>query len=389
MGALGALGLSGATPASAAQTTGADFLRTAETKTGCSYLWGGTGPDAFDCSGLIQWALKQLGVDFPRTSELQIGASSVIDLGLARKTPGAIMWRFGHVGISCGDGVHTFEARNYDYPLQRFDTEPGTSAWVSGGLVPGLIYPDLSETISLTVDGYWGFEGGQTAVGDIFAWFVDTCVPVEYKEEAASRGVSVHDLLVEKSKDQEIGEHGLVALDWHNGNRSILADARLSGLIVGQTLTTRPEDMYRALLEATAFGCRVIIDNFVEHGIKVDEIVAAGGLLKNAYYMQMLADITRRPISVSAAEQTGALGSAVFAAVAAGVYPDVFAAADAMSSVEKHAYEPNLEASARYDEVYDIYKELHDFFGRYNGVSPMHRLKDIRARVFRDKDAEQ
>ena len=239
------------------------------------------------------------------------------------------------------------------------------------------------------VDGYWGFEGGQTAVGDIFAWFVDTCVPAEYKEEAASRGVSVHDLLVEKSKDQEIGEHGLVALDWHNGNRSILADARLSGLIVGQTLTTRPEDMYRALLEATAFGCRVIIDNFVEHGIKVDEIVAAGGLLKNAYYMQMLADITRRPISVSAAEQTGALGSAVFAAVAAGVYPDVFAAADAMSSVEKHAYEPNLEASARYDEVYDIYKELHDFFGRYNGVSPMHRLKDIRARVFRDKDAEQ
>ncbi len=214
-------------------------------------------------------------------------------------------------------------------------------------------------------------------------------MPVEYKEEAASRGVSVHDLLVEKSKDQEIGEHGLVALDWHNGNRSILADARLSGLIVGQTLTTRPEDMYRALLEATAFGCRVIIDNFVEHGIKVDEIVAAGGLLKNAYYMQMLADITRRPISVSAAEQTGALGSAVFAAVAAGVYPDVFAAADAMSSVEKHAYEPNLEASARYDEVYDIYKELHDFFGRYNGVSPMHRLKDIRARVFRDKDAEQ
>ena len=156
LGSLGVLGLSGATPAAAAQRTGSDFLGTAETRTGCSYLWGGTGPDAFDCSGLIQWALRQLGVDFPRTSELQIGASSVIDLGLARKTPGAIMWHFGHVGISCGDGVHTFEARNYDYPLQRFDTEPGTSPWVSGGLVPGLIYPDLSETISLTVDGYWG-----------------------------------------------------------------------------------------------------------------------------------------------------------------------------------------------------------------------------------------
>ena len=239
------------------------------------------------------------------------------------------------------------------------------------------------------VDGYWGYEGGQTAVGDIFAWFVDNCVPGSYVEEAKSRGVSVHDLLVEKSKGQEIGEHGLVALDWHNGNRSILADARLSGLVVGQTLTTAPEDVYRALLEATAFGCRVIIDNFEEHGIKVDEIVAAGGLLKNSYYMQMLSDITRRPISVSTAEQTGALGSAVFAAVAAGVYPDVFAAADAMSSVEKRAYEPNLEASARYDEVYEIYKELHDFFGRYNGVSPMHRLKDIRARIYRDRDAEQ
>ncbi len=239
------------------------------------------------------------------------------------------------------------------------------------------------------VDGYWGFEGGQTAVGDIFAWFIDNCVPSSYTEEAASRGISVHDLLVEKSQDQEIGEHGLIALDWHNGNRSILADARLSGLIIGQTLATRPEEIYRALMEATAFGCRVIIDNFVEHGIRVDEIVAAGGLLKNSFYMQMLADITGRAISVSTAEQTGALGSAVFAAVAAGVYPDVFAAAEAMSSVEKHAYEPRPEASRKYDELYAIYKELHDLFGRYNGVSPMHRLKDIRARIFRDRAPEQ
>lgn len=236
------------------------------------------------------------------------------------------------------------------------------------------------------VDGYWGFEGGQTAVGDIFAWFVDNCVPGEYFEEAKKRGISIHTLLVEKSQDQEIGEHGLVALDWHNGNRSILADARLSGMMVGQTLTTRPEEMYRALLEATAFGCRVIIDNFEEHGIKVDEIVAAGGLLKNKYYMQMLSTITRRPISVSLAEQTGALGSAVFAAVAAGVYPDVFAAADAMASVQKNAYEPVLEDSEKYDALYAIYKELHDYFGRYQGgESPMHRLKNIRGQIFADR----
>jgi len=358
-------------------------------KAGCAYTAGGSGPEVFDSPGLIHWALAQLGISFPGASGEQINACTVIDLNEAKKTPGALLWLPGTIAVSCGDGVTTFEARDENSLVGYFTTEPsGSKSWTNGGLIPALSYASPPSTV-LTVDGYWGFEGGQTAVGDIFAWFVDTCVPVEYKEEAASRGVSVHDLLVEKSKDQEIGEHGLVALDWHNGNRSILADARLSGLIVGQTLTTRPEDMYRALLEATAFGCRVIIDNFVEHGIKVDEIVAAGGLLKNAYYMQMLADITRRPISVSAAEQTGALGSAVFAAVAAGVYPDVFAAADAMSSVEKHAYEPNLEASARYDEVYDIYKELHDFFGRYNGVSPMHRLKDIRARVFRDKDAEQ
>ena len=199
----------------------------------------------------------------------------------------------------------------------------------------------------------------------------------------------MHELLVERFSAQEIGEHGLVALDWHNGNRSILADARLSGMVIGQTLATRPEEVYRALMEATAFGCRVIVENFVNHGIEVNEIVAAGGLLKNSTYMQMLSDITRCPISVSTAEQTGALGSAVFAAVAAGLYPDVFAAAEAMSSVEKHAYVPNLEASARYDELYAIYKELHDFFGRYNGVSPMHRLKEIRARIYRDRDTDQ
>ncbi len=235
------------------------------------------------------------------------------------------------------------------------------------------------------VDGYWGFEGGQTAVGDIFAWFIDNCVPAAYENEAAERGISVHELLVEKSRGQEVGEHGLVVLDWHNGNRSILADARLSGLVLGQTLATRPEDVYRALLEATAFGCRVIIENFEEHGIGVDEIVAAGGLLRNAYYMQMLADVTRRPISVSLVEQTGALGAAVFAAVAAGVYPDVFAAADAMTSVERNAYVPNEETAEQYDALYGIYKQLHDLFGHYNGVSPMHQLKDMRARIFRDR----
>lgn len=248
---------------------------------------------------------------------------------------------------------------------EDFKEVPGTFGIVDGG----------------AVDGYWGFEGGQTAVGDIFGWFTDNCVPAEYAQKAARRGISLHDFLVAKAADQEVGEHGLVALDWHNGNRSILADARLSGLMIGQTLTTTPEDQYRALLEATAFGARVIIENFEKHGVEVEEIVAAGGLLKNAFYMQLMSDITRRPISVSEAEQTGALGSAVFAAVAAGIYEDVFKAADAMSNVRKQAYTPDEDRAAKYDALYEIYLELHDQFGR-NENSPMYRLKDIKAKAF-------
>ena len=246
---------------------------------------------------------------------------------------------------------------------------PGTFGTVDGG----------------AVDGLWGFEGGQTAVGDIFAWFIDNCVPASYYEEAEKRGINIHELLVEKAAAQDVGQHGLVALDWHNGNRSILADAHLSGLIMGQTLTTTADEMYLALLEGTAFGARVIVDNFEEHGIAIDEIVAAGGLLKNTFYMQLFADITRRPITVSLAEQSGALGSAVFAAVAAGVYPDVYAAAAAMANVEHHAYVPDEDRARRYDGLFAIYKEMHDYFGRYNGQSPMHRLKDIKLQVFEDK----
>ena len=258
-----------------------------------------------------------------------------------------------------------------------------SSCWV----VNGEEYRDVPGVFGIVdggaVDGYWGFEGGQTAVGDIFAWFTETSVPKEYEEEAAEKGISVHDLLVEKAAAQDVGEHGLVALDWHNGNRSILGDSRLSGMMIGQTLTTTPADQYRALLEATAFGSRVIIENFESHGIAIDEIVAAGGLLKNEFYMQLLADITRRPITVSLAPQTGALGSAVFAAVAAGVYEDVYAAAEAMASVEKNAYVPREEISAKYDALYAIYRELHDLFGRKEN-SVMHRLKAIKARAFED-----
>ena len=227
------------------------------------------------------------------------------------------------------------------------------------------------------VDGLWAFECGQTAVGDIFAWFVNNCVDQRFRDQADEAGVSIHDWLTRLAADQEIGEHGLVALDWHNGNRSVLSDANLSGLIIGQTLTTRPQDTYRALLEATAFGARTIVETFARNDVEITEIVAAGGLIKNKFLMQMYADVCKLPISVGQTTQPGALGSAVFAAVAAGAYPDVKAATMAMGSKEENAYLPRPEASEQYDRLFAEYTKLHDYFGR-GGNEVMHTLKDIR-----------
>lgn len=223
----------------------------------------------------------------------------------------------------------------------------------------------------------WGFEAGQTGVGDLYAWFVKECVPPAYHEEAKAKGVDLHTYLTEKAAGQEVGEHGLVALDWHNGNRSILVDNDLSGLMIGTTITTTPEDMYRALLEATAFGARVIIESFQAAGVEVNEYVAAGGLLKNAFLMQLFADVTRLPISTATSTQPGALGSAIHAAVAAGVYTDVPEAASKMGGKETAKYTPNEERAKQYDALFAEYKALHDWFGRKGGNEVMHRLKDL------------
>lgn len=250
---------------------------------------------------------------------------------------------------------------------EEYKPVPGVFGNVEGGAVPKL----------------WGIEGGQTAVGDVFAWFERNGVPESYEKKAREAGKSILDYLMDRAFEQQIGEHGLVALDWFNGNRSILSDARLSGGIIGLTLQTTPDEIYRALMEATVFGIRVIIENFEEHGVPVTEIVAAGGLLKNEHFMQLLADITRRTVSISEAEQTGALGSAIFASVAAGVYDDVYEAAEKMSQVKEKAYVPNEEASAKYDELFAIYKQLHDYFGREE-TGLMYKLKDIRAKAFEE-----
>jgi L-ribulokinase len=235
---------------------------------------------------------------------------------------------------------------------------PGMCGVVDGGITEGL----------------WGYEAGQSGVGDIFGWFVDNCVPAEYEAAAAERRTGIHEYLTELAQLQEVGEHGLVALDWHSGNRSVLVDHELSGVIVGQTLLTRPEDQYRALMEATAFGTRRIIDGFNESGVPVTELIVAGGLLKNAFLMQMYADITKLPLSTVASSQGPALGSAIHAAVAAGAYANVPDASEAMGHSNKGVYQPNPEVAEAYDALYAEYLLLHDYFGR--GVNDvMHRLK--------------
>jgi L-ribulokinase len=173
-----------------------------------------------------------------------------------------------------------------------------------------------------------------------------------------------------------VGEHGLVALDWHSGNRSVLVDHELSGLIVGQTLATRPEDGYRALLEATAFGTRVITETFGDSGVPVKELIIAGGLAKNALLMQIYADVTRLPLSIIDSEQGPALGSAIHAAVAAGAYPDVPAAAKNMGKVRRGVHLPDEERAKAYDQLFDLYLELHEYFGRNSRL--MRKLKSIR-----------
>ena len=226
------------------------------------------------------------------------------------------------------------------------------------------------------VQGYWGYEAGQSGVGDIFGWFVANCVPARYTEAAQERGMGVHEYLTELASTQNIGEHGLLALDWHSGNRSVLVDHELSGVFVGQTLATRPEDMYRALLEATAFGTRTIIEAFTSSGVPVTEFVVAGGLLKNPLLMQIYADVTGMPLSVIGSDQGPALGSAIHAAVAAGAYPDVPAAAAAMGRLVRDAYRPDPDRVEAYNALYEEYRLLHDYFGR-GANDVMHRLKAL------------
>lgn len=218
--------------------------------------------------------------------------------------------------------------------------------------------------------GYFGYEAGQSAVGDIFAWWTGLTARDHEELTAASAG-------------QAVGAHGLIALDWMGGNRSVLVDHDLSGVIIGLTLSTRPEDVYRALLEATAFGTRVIVEAFEAAGVPVEEFVVAGGLKKNAFLMQVYADVLRRPVSTAASDQAPALGSAIHAAVAAGAHPDVPSAAAVMGRRGADTYQPDPARADAYDALFAEYRLLHDLFGRAGqeggaAQGALHRLRRIR-----------
>jgi L-ribulokinase len=235
------------------------------------------------------------------------------------------------------------------------------------GIVDGSVLP-----------GYFGLEAGQSAVGDLFNWWINYIQP--HGEKLS------HRKLDEEALKLAAGESGLLALDWNNGNRTILVDQRLTGLLVGQSLYTTPAEVYRALVEATAFGALTIINRFEDYGVKISQIVNCGGIAeKSDLTMQIYADVTGRPMKISRSAQTCALGSAIAAAVVAGAYQSYAAAQKKMTGLKPKVYRPNPKAHAVYVELYALYQEMHDAFGttEWNGnlYDVMKKLIEIRSRI--------
>lgn len=233
------------------------------------------------------------------------------------------------------------------------------------------------------IPGFYGYEAGQSCVGDHFEWLVEQSTPKYVFEDAEKAGIGIHQYLTEQASRLKVGESGLLALDWWNGNRSVLVDVDLTGMILGMTLTTRPHELYRALIEATAYGKNMIIETFEEAGVPINELYACGGISwKNKMMMQIYADVTNKPIKISASDQTPALGAAMFGAVAAGKvkggHDTIFDAAKVMSKVKDEVFTPIPDNVAAYKKLYNEYRKLHDYFGRgENDV--MKHLKAIKA----------
>jgi L-ribulokinase len=277
---------------------------------------------------------------------------------------GAFDAHMGAVGSGCGSGtlvkiIGTSTCDCMPAPLsQKLPDVPGLC-----GIVPESIMP-----------GYYGLEAGQSAVGDIFNWFVKNLTPAEYDV-----GGAAHTKLTEAAAKLKPGESGLLALDWNNGNRTILVDPLLTGLLVGQTLHTTAAEVYRALVEATAFGALTIINRFEEYGVKVEQVINCGGIAeKNAFVMQVYADVCNRPMKISRSAQTCALGAAIFGAVAAGAHANVEAAQAKMTGVKPTVFEPKPASAAVYARLYPLYRQLHDAFGNTGWSGSMSNvMKDL------------
>jgi L-ribulokinase len=292
-------------------------------------------------------------------------------LGLREGIPiamGAFDAHYGAVGarVSPGTLVKIIGTSTCDIAIapaaEPLADVPGICGIVNGSVMPG----------------FYGIEAGQSAVGDLLRWWV---------EEVCEGDLALHTRLSEEAARQRPGQSGLLALDWNNGNRTILVDTRLTGLLLGQTLHTTRADVYRALIEATAFGARAIIERMSEHGVAIERVVCCGGIAaKNDLFLQIYADVLGRPMLIAGSTQTPALGAAVSAAVAAGAYESFAAAQAAMTSLKPDGFLPNPAARRVYDELYGMYRELHDVFGgvqaaRADLPSLMKRLLALRERV--------
>jgi L-ribulokinase len=284
-------------------------------------------------------------------------------------------------------GVAVIDAFTAVYAGQT--TEPGVMALILGTSTCHMLVaaeeipvPGVNGLVKdAFMPGYYGYEAGQAATGDILAWVVRRMVPPAYHEEAERRGISLYALLEEAAAKQRPGEHGLLLLDWWNGVRTTLVDAELSGLIVGATLATTAPELYRAAIEATAYGTRHIVENFEQHGVPVTRIVAAGGLAEqNRLLMQIYADVLNRELRVVKSSQAGALGAAVLGAVAAGAaqggHADILSATQAMGGLREAVFTPIAEHVAIYDQLYAEYSRLYQYFGTENSV--MKTLRRLR-----------
>ena len=312
--------------------------------------------------GLVRFGEQLRGVRVAHSGTMAGGLSPhwASELGLPAGIPvamGAFDAHLGAVGagIQPGTLVKIIGTSTCDVMVAGLDDLPGD--------IPGLC-GIASEAV---LPGYLSLEAGQSAVGDLFAWWTDWI------------GAGEHETLSANAAKLEPGQSGLLALDWNNGNRTVLVDQQLSGLLIGQSLYTRPAEVYRALIEATAFGAKVIVERLEEYGVPVERVVACGGIAeKSALVMQIYADVLGKPVFVSRSAQTCALGSAVASAVVAGAHPNFEAAQQAMTGLKPEAYRPNPSAVAVYARLYALYRSLHDAFGTQTHTTSLgHVMKDL------------